>query len=83
MQGLNIIDVKNANLLKNIKNIANKCGFISFFIETNKIEISFGGDIFRIELYNDLLSNGLDEFAFFEEMRELFQSDEILKICFD
>ena len=80
---LNIIDVKNANLLKNIKNIANKSGFMSFFIETNKTEISFGGDVFRIELYNDLLSNGLNEFSFFEEMKEVFENENIVKISFD
>ncbi|MBR3885798.1 MAG: DNA polymerase I [Clostridia bacterium] len=80
---LNIIEVKNANLIKNIKNIANKSGFISFFIETNKIEISFGGDVFSIPLYNDLLSNGLDEFSFFDEMRDVFESQDILKISFD
>jgi DNA polymerase-1 len=80
---LNIIDVKNANLLKNIKNIANKSGFISFFIETNKTEISFGGDVFKIELYNDLLSNGLNEFSFFEEMKEVFENEDIIKISFD
>lgn len=80
---LNIIDVKNANLLKNIKNIANKSGFISFFIETNKTEISFGGDVFKIELYNDLLSNGLNEFSFFEEMKDVFENENIVKISFD
>ena len=80
---LNIIDVKNANLLKNIKNIANKSGFMSFFIETNKTEISFGGDVFKIELYNDLLSNGLNEFSFFEEMKEVFENENIVKISFD
>lgn len=80
---LNFIDVKNANLIKNIKNIAKKSGFLSFFIETNKIEISFGGDVFRVELYNDLLSNGLDEYSFFEEMREIFEDENIVKISFD
>lgn len=80
---LNFIDIKNANLIKNIKNIAKKSGFLSFFIETNKIEISFGGDVFRVELYNDLLSNGLDEYSFFEEMREIFEDENIVKISFD
>jgi len=80
---LNFIDVKNANLIKNIKNIAKKSGFLSFYIETNKIEISFGGDVFRVELYNDLLSNGLDEYSFFEEMREIFEDENIVKISFD
>ena len=79
----NFIEVKNANLVKNIKNIAKNKGFISFFIDINKIEISFGQDVFKLELYNDLLSNGIDEFAFFEEMKEIFESDSILKISFD
>ncbi len=80
---VNFIDIKNANLLKNIKNIAKKTGFISFFIEINKIEMCFGSDVFRVELYNDLLANGLDDFSFFYEMKEIFEDANILKISFD
>ena len=80
---LNIIDVKNANLIKNIKNIAKNKGFVSFYINTNLIEISFGTDVFKVELYNDLLSNGVDEFSFFEEMKEIFEDENIIKISFD
>lgn len=79
----NVIEVKNANLIKNIKNIAKNKGLISFFIDINQIEVCFGADIFKIELYNDLLSNGLDEFTFFEEMKEIFEDENILKISFD
>lgn len=80
---LNIIEVKNANLLKNIQNLAKNRGFISFFIENNRVELCFGDDIFSIELYDNLLSNGLEKFAFFEEMKNIFEDENILKISFD
>lgn len=80
---LNIIEVKNANLVKNIKNLAKNRGFISFFIENNSVELCFGDDVFRIELYENLLSNGLEKFAFFEEMKDIFEDSSILKITFD
>lgn len=80
---LNIIEVKNANLVKNIKNLAKNRGFISFFIDNNNVELCFGDDVFSIELYDNLLSNGLEKFAFFEEMKEIFEDENILKISFD
>lgn len=80
---LNIIDVKNANLIKNIKNIAKNKGFIAFFIDIDKIEISFGNDIFNISLCRDLISVGIDELNFYAEMKEIFEDENILKISFD
>ena len=79
----NVIDVKNANLIKNIKNIAKNRKIMSFFIDIHQIELCFGDDIFRVELYSDLLSNGIEEFSFYEQMKEIFEDETILKISFD
>lgn len=80
---LNIIEIKNANLLKNIKNIANKRRIISFFIDVNHIELCFGDDVFKIDLIKDLISGGVDEQIFFVELKEIFEDDNLLKITFD
>ncbi len=80
---VNVIEIKNANLIKNIKNLAKKRELISFFIENNLIEMCFGDDVFRINLYDDLLSCGIDSFKFFEDMKEIFEDENILKISFD
>lgn len=79
----NIIEVKNANLVQNIKNLAKVRGFMAFFIENNKFEVCFGDDVFVVELYENLLSNGLEKFTFFEEMKDIFEDEKILKITFD
>lgn len=80
---VNLIEVKNANLVKNIKNLAKNRGFASFFIENNGIELCFGDDVFYVNLYDNLLSDGIESFSFFEDMKEIFEDEAILKISFD
>ena len=58
---LNIIDVKNANLINNIKNIAKKNKLLVFFIENNRVEFCFGSDVFSVEVYDNLLASGIDK----------------------
>lgn len=82
-QEINLIEVKNANLIKNIKNLAKNREFISFFIENNGIEICFGDDVFCINLYDNLLSDGIESFSFFDDMKVIFEDENILKISFD
>ena len=80
---LNVIDVKNANLINNLKNMSKKLGFIVFFVENNRVELCFGSDVFSIELYDNLLASGIDKSLFFTEMKEIFEDENILKVSFD
>lgn len=80
---LNIIEVKNANLINNIKNIAKKQKGLSFFIENNRVEFCFGQDVFSVEVYDNLLASGIEKAFLFNELKEVFEDDAIIKISFD
>lgn len=80
---VNLIEVKNANLIKNFRNLAKKREFISFFIENDGMEVCFGDDVFHVNLYEDFFAGGVESYIFFEEMKNVFEDENILKISFD
>ncbi len=80
---LNIINVKNANMINNFKNMAKKQSLVVFFIETSRVELCFGSDVFSVELYDNLLASGIEKTFFFSELKEIFEDEKILKLSFD
>ena len=80
---LNIIEIKNANLINNIRNIAKNQKCLSFYIENNRVEFYFGHDVFSVEVYDNLLASGIEKSFLFNELKEVFEDDKIIKISFD
>ena len=75
---------KYANIedLKNLKNLIEKQGCFSYYFNQNEIHFSLKNEELIFNVSNDLLGE-LDANIFFDLFKEIFESENILKICFD
>ena len=78
-----VVNCAKIEELQNIVKQAEKDKFISYFFNQKEIHFSFGTEECVFNVSNDLLGSGINDFEFFEMLRPIFESEEILKICFD
>lgn len=68
--------------LKNVKDLIVKNGKVAYYFNGNEIHFSFGDREFVFSVANDLLSE-LESNMFFDELKDIFESESIYKISFD
>ena len=68
--------------LKNIKSLIEKQGYFSYYFNQNEIHFSLDNEELIFNTSNDLLGE-LDANVFFDLFRDIFESELIMKICFD
>ena len=72
----------NKSELQNIKDLIKKQGKFAYFFNQNEIHFSLGNEEILFNTSNDLLGE-LESNVFFEFFKDVFESEEIEKICFD
>ena len=78
----NIKNYSNKEKLQNIKELIRKHGKFAYYFNNYEIHFAINEEELVFNLSYDLLGE-LDSNVFFNEFVELFESDEIEKICFD
>ena len=77
-----IINCSKNEELQNIVKSIEKFKKFAYFFNKNEIHIAVDAQEYVFNISNDLLSTFESNF-FFEQLRSVFESDEILKTCFD
>ncbi len=79
------VEIKNCSTkedLKNVKDLIVKNGKVAYYFNGSEIHFSFGDREFVFNVANDLLSE-LESNMFFDELKDIFESEKIYKISFD
>lgn len=80
-----VYDVKNYSKkeeLQNVKDLIEKTGKFAYFFNKNEIHFAINGEEILFNTSNDLLGE-LEANYFFDFFRDVFESNDIEKICFD
>ena len=75
-----IIDCKNLNELDDVLKVAQIKKKIAVYFNQKEVHFSFGEKEF---VFNDLLGSGINENEFFAKLEQLFECEDVLKVCFD
>ena len=73
------INEKLQNIIENIK----KYGVFSVFFNNNQVQVAINDEQFVFDVATDLFSMAAGVCDFFEKMKDVFESENILKVCFD
>lgn len=78
----NVINCSNKEKMQKVVNLVKKCGQFAYFFNKNEIHIAVNDEEMIFNVSNDLLGE-LDSNYFFSEFKDIFESEQIEKICFD
>ena len=74
-----LINEKLQNVVENIK----KHGVFAVFFNNSQVQVAINDEQFVFDVATDLFSMAAGVCDFFEKMKDVFESENIMKICFD